>query len=75
MKQAAAARTDKSFRVESTGNSKPRFPGLHNLPKPLWRDALSALVAPAMRMHQYRNLHRSMFYDAMCQMDGCKEER
>lgn len=75
MRYAAAARTDKSFRVESTGDSKPRFPDLHNLPKPRWRDALAALAAPAIRMHEYRNLHKSMFYEAVCQMDGCKEEQ
>ena len=51
------------------------FPDLHILPKPRWRDALKALAGPALRMHEYRNLHRSMFYDAMCQMDGCKEKR
>ena len=75
MKNAAACHTHKSFRAESTCNSNRRIPDLHNLPKPRWRDALSALVAPAVRMHKYRNLHRSMFYDAMCQVDGCEEGR
>ena len=42
-----------------------RFADLHNLPKPRWRDALRALAAPALRLHQYRNLHRAMIYDAM----------
>jgi hypothetical protein len=75
MKHAAADHSEKSFRVESTCNSEARFPDLHNLPKPRWRDALSALAAPAIRMHQYRNLHSSMFYDAMRQIDGCKERQ
>ena len=72
MKQATDGHADKSFRIESTGNSKRRFPDLHNLPKPRWRDALAALAGPAIRMHKYRNLHKSMFYDVMCQMDGCE---
>lgn len=74
MKHAAADHTDKTFRVESTCNSNPRFPDLHNLPKPRWRDALAALAAPAVRVHGYRNLHKSMFYEAMCRMD-CKDGR
>jgi hypothetical protein len=75
MNHAAVGHTDKSFRVESTCNSDARFPGLHSLPKPFWRDALSALAAPAVRMHQYRNLHRLMFYDAICQIDDCKAKQ
>ncbi len=46
-----------------------RFPDLHNLPKPRWRDAFKALAAPARRVHDYRNLHRQMFYDAVGQLD------
>ena len=37
-----------------------------------WKAALRALAMPAMRVHNYRNLHRTMFYDAMCQLD-CKD--
>ena len=44
----------------------------HNLPKPRWRDALRALAMPATRVHQYRNLHKSMFYDAIREVD-CKD--
>ena len=51
-----------------------RFPDLHNLPKPHWRDAFKALVAPAQRIHNYRNLHRRMFHDAVRQLD-CDEDR
>lgn len=54
--------------------SSGRFADLHNLPKPRWRDALKALVEPAARVHQYRNLHRSMFYDAVCDFD-CRDEQ
>ena len=48
-----------------------RLADLHNLPKPRWRDALRALAGPAKRLHEYRNIHKSMFYDAMCEID-CK---
>jgi hypothetical protein len=51
-----------------------RLPDLHNPPKPRWRDALKALAGPAARVHQYRNLHRSMFYEATCQLD-CKGDK
>ena len=46
---------------------------LHNLPKPRWRDALRALAAPAKRVHEYRNLHKTAFYRAMCAAD-CRED-
>ena len=42
------------------------FPDMHVLRKPRWREALQALVTPAVRVHEYRNLHKSMFYQAMC---------
>ena len=51
-----------------------RLVDLHNPPKPRWRDVLRALAAPATRLHEYRNLHRSMFYDTMCHLD-CKDGR
>lgn len=46
----------------------------HNLPKPRWRDALRALATPATRVHGYRNLTRSMYYDALCELD-CKDSK
>ena len=46
----------------------------HNLPKPRWRDALRALARPAERIHRYRNLTRSMYYEALCELD-CKDGR
>ena len=55
------------------GNSKARLVDLHNPEKPRWRDALLALAAPATRVHEYRNLHRSMFYEALCDLD-CKDK-
>jgi hypothetical protein len=41
--------------------------------RPRWREAFKALALPAMRMHNYRNLHRTMFYDAVCELD-CRDE-
>ncbi len=43
----------------------PLFPCKGNLPKPSWREALTALARPAVRLHRYRNLRSAMFYDAM----------
>jgi len=43
-------------------------------PRPGWRTAFKALVLPATRVHKYRNLHRTMFYDAMCDLD-CKDRK
>jgi hypothetical protein len=37
-----------------------------------WRSALMALAMPATRMHKYRNLHKTMFYERMCELD-CKD--
>jgi len=51
-----------------------RFADLSNLPKPRWRDALVALALPALRVHNYRNLHKSMFYEAVCDVD-CPERK
>lgn len=66
MKQHSYHNDELSLRRKSSG----RLVDLHNLPKPRWRDALKALAAPATRVHEYRNLHRSMFYDAVCELDG-----
>jgi hypothetical protein len=51
-----------------------RFPDYQNLPKPRWRDTLAALAAPAIHMHEYRNLHKSMFYQALCEYE-CKDRK
>lgn len=44
----------------------------HQQPGSRWRKALTALALPATRVHNYRNLHKTMFYDALCELD-CKE--
>lgn len=56
------------------GKPNVRFPDLSNQAKPRWRDALMALASPATRIHQYRNLHKSMFYAAVCELD-CKDPK
>lgn len=62
--------------TESSNNllANGRLPDLHNLPKPTWRDAIKGLVGPAARIHHYRNLHRTMFYDVVADLDSgdCK---
>ena len=42
---------------------------LHGKRGPQWRAALKTLAKPATRVHNYRNLHRNMFYDAVCELD------
>ena len=56
------------------GSGHGHYPDLSNPPKPRWRDALRALAAPATRVHQYRNLHKAMFYEAVCEID-CKDRK
>ena len=51
-----------------------RLADLHNPPKPRWRDALRALAMPATRIHEYQNLHREMFYEALCEFE-CKDRK
>ena len=53
--------------------SDGRFPDWSNPPKPRWRDALTALASPATRMHRYRNLRSSAFYEAVGDVD-CKDQ-
>ena len=59
--------------MKSTRQNKqptaPLFPCKGNLPKPRWRDALSALMRPAVRVHNYRNLRTAILYDALCDYD------
>jgi hypothetical protein len=50
----------------------PLFPCKGNLPKPKWRDAIAALVKPAVRIHEYRNLRSAIFYEASREDDCCK---
>ena len=54
-------------------HSNGRFPDWSNPPKPRWRDALTALASPATRVHLYRNLRSSAFYDAVGDVD-CKDQ-
>jgi hypothetical protein len=58
--------------THSNSQTAPLFPCKGNLPKPKWRDAIAALVQPAVRIHEYRNLRSAMFYDASREDDRCK---
>ena len=40
---------------------------------PLWRRAFRAPVIAALRLHQYRNLHSAMVYEALCELDRCDQ--
>lgn len=42
-----------------------RFLDLNNLPKPRWRDALRKLVAPATRIHRFRNLRTEAIHEVV----------
>ena len=74
MKHPTHDHDEVSLPAQSRPNADARLVDLSNLPKPRWRDALIALAAPATRVHQYRNLHRSMFYESVCQID-CKDKQ
>ncbi len=49
----------------------PLFPCKGNLPKPKWRQVLTALVAPAVRVHNFRNLRTAIVYDTLRRYDNC----
>ena len=49
----------------------PLFPCKGNLPKPKWRQVLTALATPAVRVHNFRNLRTAIVYDTLCQYDSC----
>jgi len=57
------------FRSDSKTTEAPLFPCKGKLPKPPWREALASLLAPAMRLHRYRNLRSAIFCDVMCEHD------
>jgi hypothetical protein len=67
-------RANENVVASPRGRSNTRFADLHNQEKPRWRDALRALASPATRVHRYRNLHKSMFYEALCELD-CKDKK
>jgi hypothetical protein len=56
--------------MKSTQNNRA---GLRRPGESRWHAALRVLAMPAQRVHNYRNLHRSMFYEAMGQLD-CKDK-
>ncbi|MFQ6005859.1 MAG: hypothetical protein ACE5OQ_10175 [Woeseia sp.] len=38
-----------------------------------WRNALSGLVSPMVRLHQLRNLRTHMLHSALEDLDRCKD--
>lgn len=48
--------------------------GLRKRPASRWQAALRSLVLPAVRVHNYRNLHKAMFYEAVCEWD-CRDNK
>lgn len=58
--------------THSNSQIAPLFPCKGNLPKPKWREAIAALMKPAIRVHEYRNLRSAIFYDAVHEDDCCK---
>ena len=58
--------------THSNSQIAPLFPCKGNLPKPKWREAIAALMKPAIRVHEYRNLRSAIFYDAVHKDDCCK---
>ena len=47
---------------------------LRDRPGARWRAALKSLAKPAVRVHNYRNLHKAMFYEAVYHLD-CGDDR
>lgn len=39
-----------------------------------WRNALSGLASPIVRLHQLRNLRTQMLRNALDDMDACRDE-
>lgn len=54
---------------EHSSLTAPLFPGKGNLPRVKWREVLAELAKPAVRIHEYRTLSSSIFYDAMHEDD------
>ncbi len=53
----------------------PLFPCKGNLPKPKWRQVLTALATPAVRVHNFRNLRTAIVYDTLRQYDNCDRSK
>ena len=54
-------------------HAAPLFPCKGNLPKPKWRQVLTALATPAVRIHNFRNLRTTIVYDTLSLYDRCDE--
>ena len=38
-----------------------------------WKQAFGKIVAPAFRLHRYRNAHDRLLQDALCEQYGCAD--
>ncbi len=38
-----------------------------------WKQAFGKIVAPAFRLHRYRNAHDRLLQDALCEKYGCAD--
>ncbi len=56
---------------QTESQAAPLFPCKGNLPKPKWRQILTALATPAVRIHNFRNLRTAIVYDTLSQYDSC----
>ena len=57
---------------QTESHAAPLFPCKGNLPKPKWRQVLTALATPAVRIHNFRNLRTAIVYDTLSQYDSCE---
>ena len=58
-------------RSHTESQAAPLFPCKGNLPKPKWRQVLTALATPAVRIHNFRNLRTAIVYDTLSEYDRC----
>ena len=57
--------------AQTETQTAPLFPCKGNLPKPKWRQVLTALATPAVRLHNFRNLRTAIVYDTLRRYDNC----
>ncbi len=46
---------------------------LANFQRISWKQAFGRIVAPAFRLHRYRNAHDRLLQDALCQQYRCDD--
>ena len=45
-----------------------------SIPRTSWKGALSAFLAPATRLHHYRDVHTRMIHDALHDLDHLRRQ-